>query len=313
MDNSTNPEALCLFCDEIPWIIFKITFGGIIIVLHIITLAALFRCRQLKMSLKYSFTNLSVTDLISGIMYVYYGIMQFFIHTSSLECKIRFWFVSMTSCVTLFTLSMLSLDRLLSLEFPLKYDTTITNKLLLMFTFISWMIAFVFVTPTVAMFREMTICNFVQVMTHDGYITYTCGGFLLITVILACHLRIFVLARRQISKILPTMLHGNRATAAIKLNMKTTVTTATVLVPFILLNIPIYVYFLCLSFESDVSSSDNALDIMDAVLFLQLLSSFLNPIIYAWRLPELRRHVRRMLSCGKSETETTNYSSSTEA
>ncbi|XP_046555268.1 adenosine receptor A2b-like [Haliotis rubra] len=164
MSNSTIPEDLCLFCFKTPWIVFKICFGAIIIFLHIVTTAGLCRCRQLKMTLKYSFTNLSISDLISGMMYVYYGTMQFFTHAGSLECKIRFWFVSMASSVTLFTLSLLSLDRFLSLEFPLKYDTYINNKILLTFTIISWMIAFVFVTPTVAMFRELTSCNFVQLM-----------------------------------------------------------------------------------------------------------------------------------------------------
>lgn len=297
MANSTTSHILCVFCEDVSWVVFRIAFGVMVVIFNTVTMIALTRCKELTMSLKYAFASISLSDMLLGITYIYTYTVSVFKTKNDLECKIRVWFISVMSSVALFTLSLLSLDRLISLECPLKYNTFATKRVLLIMTFLCWSVTIISVTWALAMVRDITTCNFIQLLTPEALILFGAVGSLVISSTIGFHLRIYVLARRQIAKILPSMLQEDRAPAAIKLNTKTMVTTAAVLVPFVLCNTPSYISFLCFSQIPDFSTRVYASDIIDILLFLQLLSSFLNPIIYIWRLPGVRNQMKTMVLC----------------
>ena len=231
---------------------------------------------------------LAVSDLLVGLI-----CQPFFVAHKIAELKENFavfctlkvlqslsaW---ITAGVSLFILTAVLIDRLLALTLHLRYNTIVTVPRVFQTTFILWM----FVTVTVLLRFWMT---------NKWFFIPIGLGFLFFFVIMASSWKIFRIVRRhqhQIKDQDMAVSHLQNKTMNILKCRKSAATVLYIYGLFLIFYLP---YMVLLLMETFIGFSRTVRIAYDYAATAIFINSFLNPVLYCWRISEIRRAVKNIM------------------
>ena len=233
---------------------------------------------------------LAVSDLVVGLIcqpfFVAYQIAEFTDNFNA-YCVLRIIqsiFSYTTTGVSLTTLSGISIDRLLALTLHLRYNEVVTVPRMIVTAFVVW------IASTIAATLRFWTSNWLPVPAASLLLTF------LVTAIST--LKIFQIVRRHQHQI----SQQERTVQSNTINvLKCRKSSATVLYIYGLLLIfylPVWAIIIMYSFTAYSIIVKIAYEYVSTVVFI---NSFLNPLVYCWRIGEIRRAVRNTLRKTRNE------------
>ena len=231
---------------------------------------------------------LAASDLLVGLicqpLFVAFKMAEL-VGNFSAYCPLRMLqFISgwITSCVSIATLAAVSVDRLLALKLHLRYNTIVTVPRVFQTVFLLWILGIL-----IALLRCWMI---------------TGGPFLLVAIFLVTFLvislstfKIFQIVRRhqrQINNQNASVSHLQTNTVNAFKCRKSAVTVLYVYGLFIIFYFPYCITMIIDKLTGYTRTIKVAYNIFTTVVFI---NSFLNPLVYCWRIREIRRAVMNAL------------------
>jgi len=231
---------------------------------------------------------LAVSDLLVGMvcqpLYVVHKIAELE-ENFAVFCELKMvQFLSgwTTTGVSLLILATASIDRLLALTLHLRYNTIVTVARVFQTTFILWM----FVTVTVLLRFWMT---------NKWFFIPIGLGFLFFFVIMASSWKIFRIVRRhqhQVKDQDMAVSHLQNKTMNILKCRKSAATVLYIYGLFLIFYLP---YMVLLVTETFIGFSRTVRIAYDYAATAIFINSFLNPVLYCWRISEIRRAVKNIM------------------
>ena len=192
--------------------------------------------------------------------------------------------------VSLATLSGISIDRLLALTLHLRYSEVVTIRKIMIIALIVWVLS----TCVVLLRFWMNNWFFIPVVVLLVTFLVTALSTWKIFQIVRKHQRQISLQRRSVQR------HGMNV-------LKCRKSTITVLYVYGLLLLFFFPLFVTIFVESFTGYTTTMKIVYDYVTTAVFINSFLNPLVYCWRIGEIRRAVRAALR--KSNNDVTNLES----
>lgn len=272
------------------WIIYFVIFINVIFCItaalgNTLVLAALQEYCRLRSPSKLLFRSLASTDLCVGLI----SQPCFVLHTFSLAkgmssmCQITEGLVRISSAIlcgiSIFTLTAVSVDRLLALQLGLRYRQVLTLVRVRGIIITSWL-----VFPALAMLYFWDMHIFMTILCVNVMLCLAASTF--------CYLKIyFTLCHRQTRVSQPSGPGPiNISTRAHALGYKKTVSN-TLWVYFTL--VASYLPFTVVQVLNAVHGDSPAIAVAEgSTTILVYLNSSINPIIYCWRIREIREAVK---------------------
>nr|KAG5688268.1 hypothetical protein BaRGS_007908 [Batillaria attramentaria] len=281
---SVNATEICVMCKYYisPGTkALRVSFGLTIMSANIMCFLALLRAGSLQMTLRYCLINLTITDMLYGF-------------------RARYSILSMLSIVTLFTVMTMSAERVIALQFPYKHAHWVKKSSILCVIAVDWIVpAVITAVPYGTMNPAIKECNFGRFITFSSMIIFSCTYFTFMMLGVICQVDIFAIARIH-KKIVPNMVGDDKRTVSLKLNAKATMTTLCVALPFIVCATPKVLTYLYLADNPEERLKLHSVTMLAVTFYINVTNSFLNPIIYCWRVTEIRQQVKVMLRCGST-------------
>ena len=273
----------------------NILLGFTAIVANTVILIALHKETSLNQASKVLLRNLVASDLCVGFLQLVVGAL--FISTLQgrwQACRLLF-FVShiegiISITVSLWTITAISVDRLLALLLKLRYRQVVTVRKVYAVAIASWIcngigsVPLWYFSPDV--YKLLFVITIAVCLTTSTY----------------CYTRIFSRLRRQHTQVHNNLREPeNQTTRVDRTRYRKTVFSALWLqlallfcyLPYLLL-----MPFVHRKFENDPSSAFyTPLRITES---LMLFNSTLNPILCGWRIKEIRRALKDSLSCSRT-------------
>ncbi|XP_078365066.1 trace amine-associated receptor 7e-like [Oculina patagonica] len=256
-----------------------VTCMGNFLILHVIQ-----KTRELHSPAFILLFCLAASDLLVGLIcqpfFVAYKIAELG-NDFSVYCALRMiqtisgW---ITSGVSMLTLSVVFIDRLLALTLHLRYTTIVTVPRVFQITVCLWIFAI-----TAVMLR-FCLRNWIIIPVVILLLTF------LITAL--SNLKIFQIVRRHRRQISQQQQSVQINTVNVLKCRKSAVTVLYVFGLFLIFYLPFCVTMLVNSFIGYTLEVKIAYDYVGTVAFI---NSFLNPLVYCWRIGEIRRAVKNTL------------------
>ena len=231
---------------------------------------------------------LAVSDLLVGLVcqpiYVAHKIAELE-ENFAVFCELKIvQFLSgwTTTGVSFFILATVSIDRLLALTLHLRYNAIVTVPRVFQTMFVLWM----FVT-VIVLLRFW--------MTNKWFFIPIGLGFLFFSVIMASSWKIFRIVRRhqhQIKDQDMAVSHLQNKTMNILKCRKSAATVLYIYGLFLIFYLPYMVLLLVETFIGFSRTVRIAYDYAATAIFI---NSFLNPVLYCWRISEIRRAVKNIM------------------
>lgn len=303
--NQTNPSSLLAIpcVDRFALIrhastsIVAYTFLGILnIVLAALTvfanclmLHALSKCKSLYTPIKASFSSLAVSDLGVGLFTQPLLATYCFAVVSNnvgLFCTIQSPYnivaYALTS-VSFLTITVIAVDRFYAFKLGVRYRHVVTFKRVVPKLLACWMFGIVWpftwlLSEKVAMFTALLITFCCVVMTSGS----STGAY--------CAMRRHLKQNHQYA--------GNSQTTTRRYKKL----LDTIVLIFCLLLVCCLPYFIVVGVEQATESNSNTMLALKVTCEIIYLNSLLNPILYCWRMREIRREVSIVLPCFASRT-----------
>ena len=183
-----------------------------------------------------------------------------------------------TTGVSLATLSGISIDRLLALTLHLRYNMVVTVRKLIATAFVVWIISF----AVVLLRFWISKWNFVPV------------AVILLTLLVTAMstLKIFQIVRRHQHQISQQQQSVQGATVNALKCKKSSITVLYVYGLLIIFFLPLFVTIFVETLTGYTLKLKIAFDYVTTIVFI---NSFLNPLVYCWRIGEIRRAVKNTL------------------
>ena len=189
-----------------------------------------------------------------------------------------------TSGASLLTLSAVSVDRLLAVTLHLRYNTIVTVPRVFQTTVCLWVFIII-----VVMLRFWITNWFVFPLV------ITLLTFLVTTL---STLKIFQIVRRHQRKITQQQQSVQSNTISVLKCRKSAVTVLYVYGLFVISYLPVFIIMLTETFTGVTKTTRIAFNHIATVVFI---NSFLNPVVYCWRIREIRRTVKKVLRMNQNE------------
>lgn len=247
--------------------------------------------KQLHVPTNYLILSLAVADLLVGLLVFPYS-MKFTLplcqFDENLFCKVRDSLdVSFCTC-SILNLCCISVDRYYAVCHPLKYRSAANVNTTLIMILLSWGISALIGGGIIFAGSSQGVCE--EVCLADVIVASTVSpvfSFYLPAIIMLCiYFKIFLVAQRQVHNIKST------STAVSKMEKKATKTLAVVMGVFLCCMMPC---FLCLVFQP-LADKPPSLPVAEALNWLTLSNSMLNPFIYAFFYSWFRKAFKMIIS-----------------
>ena len=180
--------------------IFMVSFFG-----NIFLLVVIYKNKQLRRSINYFVFNMAVSDLFNPLTVMTVKIVEIISGSESWKvdrpwllgnilCKLAYFLPDVSVVVSIGSLLLISIDRLIAVVFPLKAKL-ISSKVRLISILITWCVAIVFHAPyfysfKLILYENKTYCilnwgpALDHLKTHKGFVTASFITFTLIPVII---------------------------------------------------------------------------------------------------------------------------------
>lgn len=188
-----------------------------------------------------------------------------------------------TTGVSLLTLAAVSIDRLLALTLPLRYHTIVTVPRVFQTAFILWIFAIICIVP------KFWLRNADWIFLPLVILLFT----LIVITFSTC--KIFYTVRRhqrQINDQTMATLSLQTNTANVLKCKKSSVTVLYVYGLFLISYLP---FCLLILVEARVGNTRNMGIAFDYAATVVFINSFINPLVYCWRIREIRRAVKNVV------------------
>ncbi|KAK6179438.1 hypothetical protein SNE40_011798 [Patella caerulea] len=269
-----------------------------IIFLNVLVLNALREHRN-KEATEYYISNLSVADLLTGIYLIYnttYNLTNFQI---IFECLLRFGLLLAVSICSVFQLVALSADRCIKIVYPFRYADICNKKYVSVIITISWVLALLVGLLPLMGWRNHpetdNTCGFMRILTVGYFRLLLCLQFTPFFLLLIIYLRIFKEAHRHALSI--TSSEPGATNTTTKHSLKFTKTVSIVAGTYLLCWAPMgTVVILHVSGYLDDYTYLEKGNFIVYSTGPAFLNSLLNPIIYALKVPFIRRRFKRIFS-----------------
>lgn len=262
-------------------------------------LIALHKVTSIYPPTKLLFRCLAVTDLLVGLisqpLYVTF-LFRFFTAwnvntTATMIMRADEFFFSLVPAVSLLTSSAISLDRLLALLLGLRYRHTVTLRRVWLVIVCFWLISAL--EATVGIIYEHPILPEISLWLFSSFLTFS----LLVSVF--SYAKIFKTLRYRQVQVHRNTQQGQRPNGGGKqLNIarykKTVYSIAWVQLALLICYFPYNLLGFLRLFDK-VSYSTEASILRELFVTLLYLNSSLNPVLYCWRIRDVRQEVKNMI------------------
>ena len=263
---------------------------------NVIILRAIWKKRELHSPSFVLLSGLAASDLVVGLVcqpsFVAYHIAEL-MDDFDAYCALRI-IQSISSYTTigvsLATLTGISIDRLLALTLHLRYNEVITIRKIMLFALVSWVVS------TSVVLLRFWISNWFFVPVVVLLITF------LVTALSTW--KIFQIVRKHQHQISQQERSVRQHGVNVLKCRKSTITVLYVYGLLLLFFFPLFVTIFVESFSGFTTTIKIVYDYVTTAVFI---NSFLNPLVYCWRIGEIRRAVRNALR--KNNNEVTNLES----
>lgn len=259
---------------------------------NLLVIRALWKASSMPETLKKLFLNLAVSDLAVGsIAQLMLGVIIAVMlkeetsggHAFNILCPTiitLFLFLLLTlASASFFTITVIALDRFLAISLHLRYEQLVTSKRVIFVLICVWLAS----VTVGSIFISMPYFNLMMIVIVELY------GLLVTTVI---YIYIYRIARYHKNRILSQFQLQNDHAMEVLREKKSAISALLVYIVLMVCYIPNS----CCTILLLVDRSQISFLVANRVsLFLVLLNSSLNPLIYCWRYRELREIVKKMI------------------
>ncbi|XP_066912925.1 D(1A) dopamine receptor-like [Clytia hemisphaerica] len=305
--------------------ILSVSFIGNLLIIVIIIRSKQLRQRNTNLLI----FNLAISDLLVATINVPYNISVLIGATKDIfTCKLAVFVAVLCFTVAQFNLLLITVDRYLGINHPLKYRARITTKKTISAIVIAWIISNVVAAfpvihrpdPSSLVKRNTKICLLADLLAP---ITLSCFlmvvFYLPVLITIVLYLRILTtIARARDSNIRTSSTCRNQSSSSKKGLAKTEnngqpphskckrianickheIKSAKIVLVQIALYVgcmlPITIYDMYVSFSQDLTNSDV---ITQMLLLLAYCSSAINPFLYGIRDPKYRKAIKDLFHC----------------
>ena len=252
-------------------------------------LAALYRTSAFSTRVNtYFIASLAFADFMIGLtmtpLYICYAVAYDTLWLIKMEGYL--WIVTVTA--TTYSLSAVSFDRFVAVEYPLRYHELMTEKRCRAVIVFIWFGSVIFGSP------RLVLDDFVKL--EKLWITCSVATVAIpLTIMSCCYGKIFSVVRKQSRAVTADSPHLSRTSVG---NRKAAVTIGIIVSLFIATFLPSVVVYFMLLFEDDLCKE---LILNDAWLWVALVSfthSAFNPWVYGLRYRELRHALKQIFLKG---------------
>ena len=270
--------------------VLNLLFSSLAILGNLLVIRALWKASSIPANLKKLFLSLAFLDLAVGLfVQLMYGIIMAVMlkiaangnYNSAFLCptilSVCYFSMFSLACASFFTITFIAVDRLLAVSLHLRYQELVTSRRVAI-TLVSLLL-----TSGVAAFIFISRSNHSSVVTA----VVACLGFLLTTV---AYIRVYKVVRYHKNQIQSQLQQVNNQEMQEQLReRKAAFNILFVYVIFVACYLP----HTCVVMWSVIFSSQISFFFPSyATLFLVLLNSSLNPLVYCWRFREIRQSVK---------------------
>ena len=268
--------------------VLNLTFSVVATLGNLLVIRALRKSSSISTTLKNLFLSLAVSDLaVALIPQLILGVtIAVMLHMEASEkhnidafCPeiliIYRFFVMFLASSSFLTVTAIAIDRFLAISLHLRYQELVTPKRIIIALMCLWL------SSAIAAFIFISENNRIVVAVIELY------GLFVTTVV---YIHIFRVARYHQNQILAQWQLHNDQTITILREKKSAVNTMFVYIVFMACFVPNSCCTILLL--ADASNLSFMLA-NHATVFLILLNSSLNPLLYCWRYRELRQNVKR--------------------
>ena len=270
--------------------VINILLGITATVGNTVILIALHKETSLHKPSKVLLYNLVVSDICAGVVQFAFGAREISILQGRWEICRHLYLVfgvagNISISVPLCTITAISVDRLLALLLQLRYRKVVTIRKVYAIAIASWVCSGI--GPASLWYFRL-----------DGWIVFslTCIAVCLI-ISTYCYARIFFRLCHQHAQDHTNLSEETNQTTRIDITRyrKTVATALWLQLPLLFCYLPHLLLVPFASGETEINLSA-AVDTTDSLIYL---NSTLNPILYCWRMKEVRRPVKDTLSCSR--------------
>ena len=249
--------------------VFLTEFFGILII-NVITVIAFARIRHLRKRSTYLIINLTVADLLVGVVT---GPLYYL--NRHKENNVFRWVIQLTfPMASQVNLSLISLERLHATRFPFKH-CLITKRFYFKIIIGSWLITFAIAFVMANLTKEVR--------------SYAWASFSLLTLLVLTVSYIIVIVNVQRNP--HSQNHGS-----LHMERKLSVTLFIVTAVSVLTILPCAIYKSIPGHLQEKLSNPSRVEIYDMLTTIYFASSIVNPVVYAIRMQEFRKAVRNLVS-----------------
>ena len=306
MANSTNatdttswtpfPAGTCIFFSALN-ILLSITasLGNALI------LIALYKVSSIYPPTKWLFGSLAVTDLCIGFIVQPLHAIGFLMFTDYIDiddwftyfCVTHFFFIVLF-VVSVLTSAAISVDRLLALLLRLRYRHVVTLRRVCVVISCFWS----FAVLTGALYIAYATIFFDIISIEFSFFTFFGIIIISITISTFCYIKIFFTLRHQKAQVQdhvqPGQLNGGGNPLNIARYKKTVWSIAWVQLALLTCYVP-YTITILMSWYGIIEFSTVGSVTLTFLECLLYLNSSLNPILYCWRIRDVRQEVKNIL------------------
>ncbi|XP_029188192.2 melanocyte-stimulating hormone receptor-like [Acropora millepora] len=198
---------------------------------------------------------------------------------------IQFFFGWIIGSVSYLILSAISIDRLLALSLHLRYNSIVTVPRVTKLVIVIWLL--------------ISIVTASKIWLGDKWIVFpiVINVFSIFTTAF-CTYKIFHIARKHLKKIhkeTQATIHMNSRAAEVAKCQNSALTVIYLYVVMLLFYLPFLAVMIIENVRGVTSSVQLSYDLVTTFVFL---NSSVNPIIYCWRMKQVRSAVKKCFRCG---------------
>ncbi|GFR64744.1 RYamide receptor [Elysia marginata] len=300
-ESSTGSSChVCAHVKTLPQNIFalQLLFPTVTLAANLLTTVAIYRSGEMKASLKHILIHLSLTDIVASLCYIYNIAFSWTHFKVNTECVVRYILFVSTQILTLDTIVFMSIDRCLAVMAPYLYSRIEGSTYAKIMTGINWTFSLVVGVVGFSHFNlQAEGCFYPILFLPFTHTFWAIGGLSSIVQVIVLNTILFTKARIHIRKIAATIPFGEaRDQEMSRLEIKSILTTVSVVVPYVLLNTPIYVLMAVFVDQGPTfTHHSEALFLVNAFSSLSLLNALANPVIYIWRFEMVRKETLQIV------------------
>lgn len=265
-------------------IILNIVTAVIAVILNTIVIVTIWKTPSLQTPSKILLCNLALTDLLVGAVvqllhvtfYIHALIRSFYIFCLSWRINRRIGYS--VGMVTMETLAAISIDRCLAIKTRVGYRNIVTKKRVITFLVFSWVFGFAVVVISIQFAAVNTLL-----------LTTSVNILFLLSIITTSYSISFHAMKKMSSRVNPNQPNQSPAGFNIWKYRRSLITMVIVLAICLLSYLPMVLYN-----AFSLSSLGNVAMRHIAEFFITLNSS-LNPVLYLWRMKDLRAAAKRLV------------------